>query len=101
MIVVQTGQVVFLMKDMIQRNIGQIRFRPPVIVKRCLQDPAQQRDFVHRLDPRQGAFHLVEQHQEHAVLGHQAIDNRHQINLNCTPATVTPALGAHYSSALP
>jgi hypothetical protein len=70
MIVVQTGQTVFLMKDMIQGDIGQIRFRPTVIVKRRFQKAAQQPDFVHRLDPGQSAFHLLEKHQEHTVLGH-------------------------------
>jgi len=81
MVVVQTGDPVLLLQDMIQSDISQICFRCAVVVEQRFQEAAQQRDLVHGVHAGQCAFHLVEKAQKDTVLGHQAIDDCHHRQL--------------------
>jgi hypothetical protein len=81
MVMVQTGYAVLLLQDMIQSDIGQIRFRRAVVVEEGFQEAAEQRDLVHGLHAGQCAFHLIEKAQKDTVLDHQAIDDCHHKQL--------------------
>ncbi len=84
MVMIQTGQSVLILQNMIESDIGQVSFRPAVVVEEPLQEAAKSHDFAQCLDAGQCAFNLVEQGQEHPMLRHQALDNSNSHETNIT-----------------
>ena len=76
-VVIEPVMLGVVFQDMIQRDVREIVFLCAVVVQQAGQDPAQHGDFRPGLEVGQHPFNLVENRQEHPMLRHQALQDRH------------------------